>query len=111
MFQWHGEPLVVTFDPMVLNDDKRYTMRKWTGRASDESTKDWDWSFAPPQSLNVSKDGVVFIYPRFDEFYLVQDGATYITWKPCRINPGLNEDFYANQWEGLKRLCRDVEGC
>ena len=108
MFQWHGGPLVVTFDPMVLKDDRQFTLRKWTGRASDQSTKDWDWSFAPPQSLDISNDRVVFFYPRFDEFYLVEDGATYITGESRRIDPFLNEGFYDSQWEGLIRLCRKV---
>ena len=108
MFQWDGEPLVVTFDPMALKDDSRYTIKKWTGRAFDKSTEDWDWSFAPPQSLSISKDGVVFVYPRFDESYLVEDEATYITWEPRRIDPYFEEGFYDSQWEELIRLCRNV---
>ena len=109
MFEWQGKPLVVSFDPMSLKNDGRYTLMKWTGRAFDEVVKkDWDWSFAPPQSLSISKDGVVFFYPRFDEFYLVEDGATYITGEPRRIDPYLNEGFYDRQWEDLLRLCRNV---
>jgi len=110
MFQWHGKPLVVSFDPMVLTGDERYTMRKWTGRAFDQSTEKWDWSFAPPQSLlsGISKDGVVFFYPRFDEFYLVEDGATYITWEPRRIDPYFTEGHYESQLAGLLRLRRNV---
>jgi len=112
MFQWQGKPLVVSFDPMVLKSDVRFTIRKWTGRAFDRFTKKdgWDWSFAPPQSLlsGLSKDGVVFIYPRFDEFYLVQDGATYITGEPRRIDPNLDEYFYDSQWSDLMRLRRYV---
>ena len=50
MFQWQGKPLVVSFDPMMLKNDGRYTLKKWTGRAFDETVKkEWDWSFAPPQ--------------------------------------------------------------
>jgi len=109
MFQWHGKPLVVSFDPMLLKDDGRYTLKKWTGRAFDEIVKkDWDWSFAPPQSLRISKDGVVFFYPRFDEFYLVEDGAMHITGEPRRIDPDLTEGFYDSQWEGLMGLRRNV---
>lgn len=108
MFQWQGGPLVVTFDPMALKDDGRYTIRKWTGRPFDQSTLEWDWSFAPPQNLSISNDGVVFFYPRFDEFYLVEDGATYINWEPRRIDPYLNEGFYDSQWEDLIRLCRKL---
>lgn len=112
MFQWDGKPLVVSFDRMVLKGDGRYTMRKWTGRAFDQFTKEeaWDWSFAPPQSLlsGITKDGVVFIHPRFDEFYLVEDGATYITWVPRRIDPYLTEGFYDSQWDDLMRLRRNV---
>ena len=111
MFQWHGKPLVVSFDPMVLKSDDRYTLKKWTGRAFDETVKkDWDWSFAPPQSLlnGISKDGVVFFYPRFDEFYLVEDGATYVTGEPRRIDPFFTEGHYESQWEGLMGLRRNV---
>ena len=50
----------------------------------------------------------MFIYPRFDEFYLVEDGATYVTWEPRRIDPNLSEGFYESQWEGLMRLRRNV---
>ena len=112
MFQWDGKSLLVSFDPMILKDDERYTIRKWTGRAFDQSTKEegWDWSFAPPQSLfaAISRDGVVFIHPRFDEFYLVEDGATYITWEPRRIAPYLSEGFYESQWQSLLLLRRNV---
>ena len=112
MFQWEGKPLLVSFDPMVLKGDRRYTIKKWTGRPFDQSTKKegWDWSFAPPQSLlsGISKDGVVFFYPRFDEFYLVEDGATYITWELRRIDPYLTEDFYDSQWDRLIELQRYV---
>ena len=31
MFQWQGKPLVVSFDPMMLKNDGRYTLKKWTG--------------------------------------------------------------------------------
>ena len=52
IFQWDGKPLLVPFDPMILKHDKRYTIRKWTGRAFDQSTKKegWDCSFSPPQA-------------------------------------------------------------
>ena len=105
MFELDGKPLVVSFDPMSLKNDGRYTLKKWTGRASDQ---DWDWSFAPPQNLEISKDGVVFFYPRFDESYLVEDGATYVTWVPRRINPDLTEGFYDRQLKDLLSLRGDV---
>jgi len=112
MFRWDGKPLLVSFDPMILKDDERYTIRNWTGRAFNQSTieEGWDWSFAPPQRLfdAISWDGVVFIYPRFDEFYLVEDGATYITWEPRRINPSLEEGFYDSQWQDLMLLRRNL---
>ncbi len=110
MFEWQGKPLVVTFDPMELKSDERHTIKKWTGRAVDQLTaeEDWDWSFAPPQRLNISKDGVVFIFPRFDETYLVEDGADYITWEPRRVNPDLTEGFYKGQFDGLIPLRRHL---
>ena len=112
VFQWEGKPLLVPFDPMILKGDGRYTIRKWTGRAFDQSTKKegWNWSFAPSQTLlsGISKDGVVFFHPRFDEFYLVEDGATYITWEQRRIDPYLDEGFYDSQWQDLMRLRRYV---
>ena len=110
MFEWQGKPLVVAFDPMELKGDERYTIKKWTGRAVDQlmADEEWDWSFAPPQTLNISKDGVVFIYPRFDETYLVEDGADYITWEPRQVNPDLTEGFYKGQFDGLIPLRRHV---
>ena len=50
----------------------------------------------------------MFIHPRFDEFYLVEDGATYITWEPRRIDPCLKEGFYDSQWQELMGLRKQV---
>ena len=44
----------------------------------------------------------------FDEFHLVKDGATYITWELRRIDPNLTESFYDSQWDRLIELRRYV---
>ena len=38
----------------------------------------------------------------------MEDGATYITGEPRRINPDLNEEFYDRQWQDLMRLRKQV---
>ncbi len=86
MFAWEGKPLVIAFDPMRLPLDSRFTVRQWTGRARSEKTEaeGWEWFFAPPQDIlqGRSDDGVVFVYPRFDEYYAKLFGADYIKWEP-----------------------------
>ena len=105
VFQWQGSPLLVTFDPMVLPNDGRYTIKRWTGRPKDRVTieEGWQWFFAPPQGVieGMSDDGVVFVYPRFDETYLAQGGAAYITWPPRRVDPCLQDGAYERQWQEL----------
>lgn len=112
MFQWDGSPLLVTFDPMSLPDEDRYTIIKWTGRMRDTNTvrEGWEWFFSPPQDIieAMSNDGVVFVYPRFDEFYLSEGGATYITWIPRRVNPLLKDGFYEAQWRQVNENEDDV---
>ena len=78
MFSWQDRPLVVSFDPMRLPEDPRFTIRHWTGRSKGEAGEGWDWSFAPPQDIIEARsdDGVVFVYPRFDEYYLYLGGAS-----------------------------------
>ena len=105
VFQWQGSPLLVTFDPMVLPNDGRYTIKRWTGRPKDRDTieEGWQWFFAPPQGVieGMSDDGVVFVYPRFDETYLAQGGAAYITWSPRIVDPCLQDGAYERQWQEL----------
>ncbi len=105
MFQWHGKPLLITFDPVRLPADPRYTIEAWTGRARDSITESegYEWFFAPPQDImeGMSDDGVAFVYPRFDEQYLVDVGAPWITWEPRRIDPYLTEGKYEEQWQKL----------
>ena len=100
MFTWQARPLLVSFDPMRLPEDPRFTIRHWTGRVAAEAGEGWDWSFAPPQGIIEARsdDGVVFVYPRFDEYYLYLAGAGYLTGEPRRVNPFLEEDFYQRQW-------------
>jgi hypothetical protein len=106
MFRWQGKPLLLAFDPVQLREDQRYTLRHWTGRARDPQTETegWDWFFAPPQGVieGMSDDGAVFVYPRFDEFYIAQGGASYITWKPRRVDPYLKEGVYERQWQQVE---------
>lgn len=103
MFSWQGRPLVVSFDPMMLPEDPRFTIRRWTGRTKGEAGEEWDWSFAPPQDIIEARsdDGVVFVYPRFDEYYLQLGGARYLTWEPRRVDPFLEEGIYERQWRQL----------
>lgn len=105
VFEWQGSPLVITFDPMTLPADERYTVKKWTGRAKDEVTvrEGWDWFFAPPQDVieGMSSDGVVFVYPRFDEQYAAERGARHIRWDPRKVDPCLAEGIYEKQWQQL----------
>jgi len=77
MFTWQERPLLVSFDPMTLPEDPRFTIRHWTGRTKGKAGEGWDWSFAPPQDIIEARsdDGVVFVYPRFDEYYLHIGGA------------------------------------
>ncbi len=100
MFGWQGSPLVVSFDPMTLPKDPRFTIKHWTGRTKGEAGEEWDWSFAPPQDIIEARsdDGVVFVYPRFDEYYLYLAGAGHLPAEPRRVNPVLEEDFYDRQW-------------
>lgn len=101
MFSWEGKPLVVAFDPMRLVEEERFTLRHRTGRARSASTvnEGWDWNFGPPQAVkeSISSDGVVFVYPRFDE-----RGLGYPTWEPRVIDPLLEEGVYENQWRSLR---------
>ncbi|MFQ5947144.1 MAG: hypothetical protein ACE5NC_13000, partial [Anaerolineae bacterium] len=84
MFHWDGRPLLVVFDPMRIPKDGRFTIRHWTGRPKDQHTVagGWDWFFAPPQDILEarSEDGVVFVYPRYDERYICDAGTDFI---PC----------------------------
>lgn len=102
IFHWQGKPLLLDFDPMMLPEDPRFTIRHWTGRARGEDTvaEGWQWFFAPPQDIveAMSEDGTVFVYPRFDEYYAKLFGADYITWEPRRIDPFLEEGVYEQQW-------------
>lgn len=103
MFQWDGKPLLVSFDPMRLPADPRYTVRHWTGRPRGTETVagGWQWFFAPPHDVieGMSDDGVVFVYPRFDEWYLKHGGAPYITCEPRRIDLDLTQGLYDQQWQ------------
>lgn len=106
VFRWQGRPLVVAFDPMTLPHDGRFTIRHWTGRPKDEQTaaEGWDWFFAPPQDMleAMSRDGVVFVYPRYDEKYICNAGADFIPCDPPRrVDPWLTEGIYEQQWESL----------
>ena len=105
MFPWHGKPLVVVFDPTILPDDPRYTIRHWTGGAKSQDTvaEGWQWFFAPPQDIleAMSDDGVVFVYPRFDEYYAKMKREDSITWEPRRVDPLLEEGIYERQWQQL----------
>lgn len=107
MFHWHGNPLVVSFDPMRLPSDPRFTIRSWTGKPRESLglTEHWDWSFAPGENATgtVSEDGVAFVYPRFDESHLVDGGASYIHWKPRRIDPLLSGHAYRREWAALEK--------
>ena len=51
MFSWQDRPLVVSFDPMRLPEDPRFTIRHWKGRIKRGADEGWDWSFAPPQDI------------------------------------------------------------
>ena len=103
MFSWQDRPLVISFDPMVLPEDPRFTIRHWTGRAKGEAGEGWDWTFAPPQDIIEARsdDGVVFVYPRFDEYYLHLGGAGYLTGGPRRVDPILEKGAYERQWQQL----------
>ena len=85
---------------MMLPEDPRFTIRHWTGRIKGEAGEEWDWSFAPPQDIIEARsdDGVVFVYPRFDEYYLYLAGAGYLPVELRSVNPALEEDFYDRQW-------------
>ena len=113
IFQWQGSPLLVIFDPMVLPDDGRYTIKRWTGRPKDQVTIDqeWQWFFGPPQGVieGMSDDGVVFVYPRFDETYLAQAGAAHITGEPRIVDPCLQNGAYQRQWQELIQNRKKVQ--
>ena len=137
-FKWEQHPLLLAFDPMTLTvpiqagDPISYTIKNWTGVAKgaphepgqcETSAPTWDWFFGPPQDPieGLSRDGVAFVYPRFDEYPLKypctdeyqvpgrcgdQDpfpgqGAGYIDWPPRRIDPWLTQCAYLRQWQRL----------
>ena len=58
IFEWQSSPLVVTFDPMELKSDERYTIKKWTGRAVDQLTMEEDWeekAYDSPHHVHVRR--------------------------------------------------------
>ena len=108
-FQWPpspgAKPLVITFDPLKLPPKSDYTLRYWTGgpKPPAETRSPWNWFFAPEQDVSqrISDDGVAFVHPRFDEYYLWSDGAGYIKWTPRRLDPDLKLGLYEQQRQML----------
>ena len=98
---------------MALPDDGRYTIKRWTGWAKDRVSMNegWQWFFGPPQGViqGMSDEGVAFVYPRFDETYLAQGGAAYITWPARSVDPLLQDGAYERQWQELTQNRRKVK--
>jgi hypothetical protein len=106
MFQWDGNPLLVTFDPMKFTvSDARYTLKKLSSqdRTPQSEAEGWEWWLVPqqPLSVTVSDDGVVFPNHRFSEYYLHLARASYLVYPWRHIDPLLEEGVYEQQWQWL----------
>ena len=105
MFEWESKPLVVTWSDVDLKEpkDNRFTVKSWSSTDNPdwktETTLDWNWY--PDASLvegTISDDGVIVLFPRFDEYWM------YIMGKDLghdyrRIDPVLEEGVYAQVWQ------------
>lgn len=106
MFQWEGKPLLVEWHPVELGEDQRFTIRKLGSFLEPEAKArcglDWNW-YPSLDNLeaNISDDGFVCVFPRFDETLLAEHGL--IPWEPRVIDQFLKEGVYEQEWGVLKQ--------
>ena len=107
MFQWDGNPLVVTWHPVELDvRDERFTVKTW-GTLENPSWRTansyLDWNWYPDLDLletMISDDGMYVVFPRYDEYWLWlggldRDHEDY----PRRVDPLLVEGAYERAWQ------------
>ena len=107
IFNIDGKPLVFTWTPGVgrwfLDDtgDTRFTLKEW-GVIADGA----DWEMTAWQGLEgmkIGADGVVWIFPRFDEFYMWINGHPGLVDKEfselLRHDPELTDLLYDAAWQ------------
>ena len=105
MFDWETKPLVVTWSDVDLKDpaDARFTVKSWssTDNPNWKADTSLDWNWYPDVSLvegNISDDGVIVLFPRFDEYWM------YIMGKDLghdyrRVDPSLEDGVYEQVWQ------------
>lgn len=105
LFQWDGKPLLGTFFPLDLSgtEDSRVTFRMW-GSSNDPNWKAYQpfqWNGYPDVDtleMQVSDDGVIVVFPRFDEYWAWIMGWKP-DWQPRRIDPLLKDQVYERAWQ------------
>ena len=105
-FQWDGKPLLVNWKnnegqwSLEVTGDSRFTFREWG--VLEEGA---DWEFTAHLGLDgmkIGTDGAIWIAPRFDEFYLWNQGALPPDKEYdnlIRLDPYLKEGLYDRAWE------------
>jgi len=105
MFDWETKPLVVTWGNVDLKEpvDSRFTVKSWssTDNPNWKADTSLDWNWYPDGSLvegNISDDGVIVLFPRFDEYWM------YIMGKDMghdyrRVDPLLEDQVYGQVWQ------------
>lgn len=108
MFMWEGRPLLVS-DHVPFDDtgDERFTTRSWCGELSV-----CDWAFSAYYGIDgveqrISPDGVVWIFPRYDEMNMYVQGHMDIARKSpdslVRWDPTLEGGLYRQMWRLVSR--------
>jgi hypothetical protein len=109
LLQWEGRPLLGSFSPLDLSEtrDSRFTFRMW-GSSNEPEWKTYEpfqWNGYPDVVTlqdQISDDGVIIVFPRFDEYW-----PWIMGWKTSgqvrRVDPFLRENVYEQAWQ----VCAD----
>ena len=105
MFNWETKPLVVSWSNVDLKEpaDARFTVKSWSSTDNPnwkiDTTLDWNW-FPDPNFVDdtLSDDGVIVVFPRFDEYWMHIMGKT-LSGPYRRVDPLLTEGAYEQAWQ------------
>lgn len=105
IYRWEAGDLLINFDPLDLRsvNDPRFNIRTWgSSNAPDwKDTTSFDWNGYPDVSTlaqQISDDGVIILFPRFDEYWAWIMGHDF-AWTPRRADPYLEEGVYEQAWQ------------
>ena len=107
MFVYEGKPLIVSWGDVDLKEpgDVRFTIKRFSSTSATDwkssTAQDWNWNPALADvKNNISDDGMVVVFPRFDTFWMHVMGDPSIPIESVRrVDERLEESLYEDVWQ------------